>query len=420
MVKAMQFVAVLSLLASVVLLASCQTSGMRSTQEGVSDVAGSEDWQSLSAADRQDVKIHWSKRMPGLVTDLDQARETKDVLLALVPDTDRSGTIGVPQLWYLTQEGRVKFQKNLSSRVKSQAVTPDGSWIFVSTYDEKLRALNSAGRTQWEIQDFCRPYPLAKTRRVLCVFDDESRSGVAFDVIDENGKKILSHPIKRDLLAFAVSPDEKYFAYALTLGEVVVLGSDFKPLANYHMGGEVVDLIFSESGSPKLAVLYNENIKKGHSRRVSQTTALIDPVTKSKRDFPVELFGEKIAISHDEQMLYLYGNNPLGQSLSAWTLVRGNGSGAKLKWQRSEPRPADFTSVLAMSRGAVIAGFENVRFGSSPQNLLLGFDREGRVRWKIDLDTKKGAYLYVNRFSVDRNSLVIVTDEGDVIQYEIR
>jgi WD40 repeat protein len=312
----------------------------------------------------------------------------------------------------LDSGGSTQWQKQLSSKVKSLDIAADGSWLAVTTYDEKLSLYDHSGKLLWTKDVFCRPQVLITRKQILCVYDDDTNPRVAFEVYSESGERLQTQKVQKDLLEVTVSPDERWIAFGLVGGEVTLLDSDWKAVLTKRLGGEVVDLDLSSGDSPTLAVLMNQTTRSKPMRAVRQRISLSQPVGAGGPGMDVESdrFGEKITLSEDGNTAILYGNSSQGQILAAWQVGSGK------KWVVHESRHADFASLVQVGHDSVVAGFENIGHHSA----LFGFDLNGRARWTIPLTTNEGAYLYANRFSTDRDFLVIATDEGSLRAYEIR
>src|SRR5262249_40300538 len=137
--------------------------------------------------------------------------------------------------------GRTSWHRELDAAVKSMAASDDGKLAYVSTYDNKLSAIDARGRTLWSTSGMCKPLPLTQ-KRFLCYHDDDAEAGVAFDVYTDRGRKLLSYPITRDILALKLSADERNTVIALQGGQLILFGPDFHAQWLKRMPGGIADV----------------------------------------------------------------------------------------------------------------------------------------------------------------------------------
>jgi hypothetical protein len=362
-----------------------------------------------AAARPGEVRKLWSRKLPGLITDLNVSGDGSRLLVSTIPDPEREGGQrgNAVSLW--NGAGEKLWELAVESQTRAQALSADGSLAVVSNYKEELVGIGEGGRVRWTAQGTCRPYLLDRARRVLCYHDDDADPKVAFDVYDWNGKKLLSYPIAHDILALKVAQDEQRFAIALTRGQVVLFGADFRSDWQRKVGGEILDVAVSSGSPPMVAVLY-------HAGKKGQLVALFDAGGKLVAEGRPEAHVEQIESAPEGGAVLVYGNGPKGQHLA---LLARDGSG-KLRetWHRADPRYADYSSSMIATQELAIIGFEDI-LPSERHSHLVAFDYEGKMKWNIPLVTEEGAYLYAQAYAPEKSFLGVGTDDSTLTAYAV-
>jgi len=258
-----------------------------------------------------EAKIIAKRPMNGLVIDLDVARKSGDLLVATRSDPEIPGG-GKNGISLISSAAKLIWKKNLNWQVRAQSISPDGTLAVISTYDGKLTAIGRQGRTVWETEETCRPYVL-KNLSVFCYHDEDSAPDIAFDWFDKSGKKKLSFPIIGDILAFAISTDERNLALALTDGRVILLEnggtslkSSVRALVQKTLPGEILDIAVGSGTSPIVTVISRDK-KPG---AVNQTQlATLDHSGKLSSPVALGFAAEQLELSGTANHLLIRGGH---------------------------------------------------------------------------------------------------------------
>lgn len=376
------------------------------------------------SAERYEADESWSHETPGFITDLNLARDAGAVLVTTRPDYDKPQS---PKRFLVTlwnAKGGEKWQQTLPFQVKAQDVARDASLAVVTHYNNEILAFDGSGKRAWSREGNCRPMVLEAVKRVVCSHDDDAEAGTAFEVFDWGGQSIGARQVKQDLLAIKASADERWLAVGLTRGAVELhdlsvppKGPALEPLWKHTLDGEVLDVAVSNGESPRVAVLY-------HVHRVGQRVAWFNFAGKAiGRPERPSAHVTQIELTPEGGASVLYGNSPRGQNLifleaqadstpesvTAWSE----------KWKVADPRFADYATAMTLASDLILIGFED--FAENTRSTrLLGFDREGKVRLAIPLETQQGAYLYAQAYAPSRDALIVGTDDARLTSYRIR
>lgn len=351
-------------------------------------------------------KLLWEKNLPGIATDLSVARESGDVLVSLNPDPEGFKKMVRPTTQLYSAKGEVLWQFYPQSRVRGQAVTPDGQLALVSAYNEKLTALDHKGKQLWQVQRMCTPIflpgPEGRSEQALCYFDDDNRPKVAFEVLSlKDGSVVYSHAIDREVLQLTVAPDGGSIAYALTGGQVRLLNRDFKTRWSKELEGEVLDVSL---GTDPAILWVLEGAKLGARPRTQRlwAYAAADGTLLGRVSVPWHASSLK---AHAGSIAFVYGNSPQGQVIGGFKL---DGSGAiQPLFRGQETKFADFSSPLRVGPDRFFFGMENVG------HQIIGADVQGRVRWSTELRPEDAGFqMEVATVGEEELRLVLGTDSG--------
>lgn len=360
----------------------------------------------------------WSRKMPGLISDLNVALDGNSLLVTTIPDPEK----GFRQhlLSRLDSKGKTVWSLPLSAQVKSQSIADDGSLAVISNYSEEVMGIDAKGQVIWKAVAACKPTILTSLKKILCYHDDDAAPGVAFEVLGWDGKKLQTYPSKNDVLSLKVSQDQSHFVLGMTRGQLAYFDSAFKLVWQKKVGGEILDVSVSSGSNPEAAVLYN-------NRREGQRLAIFDSQGK--------LIGEGAPSSHVEQVeispsggeALVYGNGPKGQYLALFSAAGGSAEATaarktpaalREKWRRGDAKSADYSSSMIATHDLAIIGFEDIA-PNTRRSRLLAFDLQGGLKWSIPLVTEEGAYLYAQSFSPEKSFLGVGTDDGNLSAYQV-
>jgi hypothetical protein len=375
----------------------------------------------------------WTRKSPGLLTDLNISRDGSTVLVATIPDRD-SVEIGANHsknyAAIFSSAGKTLAQIEMPAQIKSQAISADGSLSIIATYDDAIRGYNRSGQKIWEHEGICKPIALSSLKKILCFHDDDSDPELAFEVLDWSGNKIDSYSVKLDSLMVKVSQNEKYFVVGLNHGKVLLFDSTFKPVWQKSVDGELTDLAISspEIGQPTVAALYN--VKKTKKKRgkasksvqipemsSEQRVALFPPSGKSPTLLPIRSRLDELDLSSEGKALFGYGNDSDGQVIVR--ISEDKASPDTLLWKRGDPKPAEYSSQLFSSQEWVWIGFEDMN-SISRHSHVLGFDSDGGVKTNIIVPSEEGSYLYAYSYADRAHILAVGSDDGRLSLFEVK
>jgi len=358
-------------------------------------------------------KQTWSSQLEGFISDLNISADGSSILFASVPDTEAEVPgPQAPMLTLLDQLGQQKW-RSTTSPVRTQTVSDDGNLLLISTHGDRLLAKDAAGKELWSVQATCRPYILP-SQKILCYHDEDAGSELAFEIMDLNGKKLLSFPVSRDVLVLKLSRDRQNILLGLTHGELILVGPDFKTRWKRSISGEIVDVAVADGNNPTAAVLYDP-IRKT-SIPAQRSMALLDSTGKSIAEQGLESRMEQIEFTHDSNLL-LYG------SLSTTAVVAQYSPNLETKkflkqWDRKAETYANYSARLLMSQNYAIVGFDDIENPERHSHIRV-FDFRGQLLWDIPLLSEEGSYLYVQDFSERTKTLIIGMDDGSVKNFRL-
>lgn len=365
-----------------------------------------------------DIRKLWTREVSGLMTDLAVSRDGSAILLARIPNPEnRPGSQESGRgLTRYDPSGKVVWHLDLNGAVKSIALSDDGKLALVSTYDNEVLGIDVRGKVRWTVEGMCKPVPMGK--RFICYHDDDAEPGVAFDVYSNDGAKVLSYPITRDVLALKVADDQRHVAIALEGGQVLLFGAGLRSVWQRQVDGEVVDLAVSSGSRPHVGVLFNVAPQvKGALQGSPQAISVFGFDGKSLGEAGVPKRAGQLEAVAAGTGLALYGNSEAGQLIAYYAVGGGGGElGAARpplaeKWRREYPRAADYSSSMITSGELIILGFEDIIRGQRNSHLI-AFDLEGGLKWNLPLPTEDGAYLYAHGFAPMPSLIAVGTDDG--------
>ena len=186
----------------------------------------------------------WTRKSPGLLTDLNISRDGSTILVATVPDRD-SVEVGANRsrnyAAIYSGEGKLLAQIEMPAQIKSQTLSADGSLAIIATYDDTIRGYDRSGKQVWQHEGICKPYALTSVHKILCFHDDDSEPELAFEILDWQGNKVGSYPVKLDSLMLKVAEDEKHFLVGLNHGKLLLFNSEFQLVWKKSVEGELTD-----------------------------------------------------------------------------------------------------------------------------------------------------------------------------------
>ena len=356
------------------------------------------------------VKKLWTQKLDGLITDLSVAESGKAILVATAPDRENDPSATLYHLDYFSPKGKLIWSHPSKTALKSASLSPDGSLVVFETYENQIFGMSGRGEVLWSIEGNCKPIPIAWQKRVLCYHDDDPEPGTAFDVYTWEGKKILSYPIANDILLLKMSEDKRNMVIALTEGEIVLFGSDFRPKWQKKVPGEIIDIAVSSSSEPRVAALF----VVGKKVEGKQKLVYFDALGKKVSEGVPANHAEQIEISPDGASFAAYGNSENGQYLGFFT---PDGKELSEKWKRGDSKQADYSSAVNLNQNTVILGFEQLD-ETGRHSHMLGFDFSGDLKWNIPLVTEEGAYNYAHALSLDQ-LLAVGTDDNKLNAYRL-
>jgi hypothetical protein len=387
----------------------------------------------------------WTKKTPGLLTDLNIARDGSAILVATVPDRDsvEAGANRSRNFAALySKDGSLFFKLEMPAQIKSQTLADDGSLAIIATYDDTIRAYDRKGKQVWSREAICKPVALSEIHKILCFHDDDAEPDLAFEILNWDGSKVASYPVKQDSLMVKVAQNQKFFVVGLTHGKILVFDTSFKPIWKSSVNGELTDLAISspKSGFPQVAALYNlrkshagkhqgKRKKKGKKAPQGEVTeeqkiALFSPKSgvkgakgaKRKKETEISPRSrlDQIEMSPDGDALFGYGNDSDGQIIARIAEHSGD-----WEWKRGDSRPAEYSSQMAAVQDWIWAGFEDLN-ATTRHSHVLGFDWDGGLKTDIVVPSEEGAYLYAYAFAQQTKLLAIGSDDGELSLFEVK
>jgi hypothetical protein len=357
------------------------------------------------AVKRIEAQKLWTRKVPGLVTDLNLSQDGSTVLIATVPDHDsldpnasRNGHYAV----MYSAAGKVLTKIEMPAQIKSQALSPDGALAVVATYDDKLRGYDRTGKMLWESDASCKPFFVngKQGERILCFHDDDAEPELGFEVFDLQGNRLSDFPIKDDALTLKMAPDNQSFILALTHGKVMVFDSEFKATVEKKVSGEIVDVALTSGAKPAFAILYNK--KKSSDQKLAY-------FGKKNFDFTMPEHADQIEMgdADDSSTIFSYSNGNSGQMLMRL------GQKPAVTWKHSAKSLAEYSSQVVVSSETVWVGFQD-QTPSSEHSHVLGFDFAGGLQTDIEVPAEEGAFLYTFGVAPRAHLIVVAADDGQL------
>jgi hypothetical protein len=345
--------------------------------------------------------------MNGLITDLNVAENGSAVLVSTTPNADIDGSQAHYLLNRFSAAGKKQWSLDTKGPIKYQNISKDGNFIMVAVYDEKLSALNAKGKVIWSKDTICRPMLLERSKQIVCYHDDDSEPTIAFDVFTWQGKPVTRFPIHDDVLALKISGDESHLALALTKGQLLLLGADFKTIWKHELKSEIVDIaVSSEPLSVVAAVTADRHFYVFSVKGDKLVDTLLDNHAEAVESY---LGGKHWAV---------YGNGTDGQFISLFDtptpLAKTAKELPKTKplWMKHEDHYGEFSPPLGVDGEDILVGLETFEQRSRLGHFI-ALDGGGSPLWQVSFAPEIASYLY----AVSGKTVAISTDEGTLSVY---
>lgn len=353
----------------------------------------------------------WTKKLNGFISDLSFSKNGEKILVATVPNYESDQGDREYLLSLFDSKGKQLWKMRNTGPVKAQALSDDGSWAVVGTYDDRLTAISWEGlgqkgfqgpRTLWSVNATCRPTILNLSKKVICYHDDDADPRVAFDVFDGSGKKLFSYPIGQDILGLKVSQNQRYFAVGLSRGQVILFDDQIRSLWQVEVPGEVVDLdISSNEGQPHVAVLFHQN-----EYRISLYDAQGKVEAQGAVPFPsrqVDL--SQNSLQNSPRMIWAQGLTKESRFQGLFSAQ----SDLKHLWKVEEPLNVDSPLPSLVMKSSVLVQSDAYSF--------VEFDFAGAARAILPVSSEGHGNLYLMAYSPETQTVVFATDEGEVVVF---
>ena len=357
------------------------------------------------------------------------------ILISSVSDPEKISTPPTqkppPQLSFFNLQGHLLWSLPMTFPVKSQALSQDGSLIVVSTPIDTLVGIDALGKILWNVKANCKPILLEKTKKILCVHDDDTVPEIIFDVFDWAGKKTISYKRPEDFIAAKISSSEDFIVIALSAGKVLLFDAQLKLLWEKVFEGEVIDVAISSTSLPWIGVMTRPLAHlQNQISLLSSKGETVRSVFTTRQVLQIELDPDGTALVH-------YENNQQGQRMTALSIPQ-----LSPIWTHGNPVQAPFSSNVLLKKKFVslplneknqnltltgaITSFENFGFlrpglkkQSDPKTEILALQLDGKPLWEITLPFKLGTYCY--RFALDLLSefLGVIKDDGSLSLYRL-
>ncbi len=354
----------------------------------------------------------WRHQLEGKLTDLSVARNSGEVLVSEVLESISENRT---QVSLFSDRGSRLWKTRLSAPVRSQAISPGGRWIVLSTYDEELIRLDArTGEVRWRVTDsgICRPIVLEKSSRVLCHHDDDGSPGVVFEVFDDRGQKLHTERSASDSLVLKVSDDDERTLIGFVKGRLLLLDADFRKLWERKLDGEIVDLDVS---SPTEKGAFIEAAALVNDPQEGQALFTLAEGAKKIQRVAQHIPLQQVVLSNNGKWLSLYGNGPRGQAVAQYDTEPR----LEERWSHHSPRYADYNLRMDLFGASTLIGFENIE-DRTRFNHVIAFDRSGAMKWNIPLQADQGAYLYSQGLARTPGMLVVGTDDGVITAFHLQ
>jgi hypothetical protein len=394
-----------------------------STESGVHEMESTHLMDIPTSPQSVAAKKLWTKKSPGLLTDLNISKDGHTILVATVPDRD-SVEVGTNRsknyAAFFSGEGKSLAQIEMPAQIKSQSLSADGNLAIIATYDDEIRGYDRVGKQLWAHEGICKPIALSSLHKILCFHDDDAEPELGFEILDWDGNKIASYPVTLDSLMVKVAQNEKYFVIGLNHGKVILFDSTFKPVWKKSVDGELTDLAVSspDSGTPVVAALYNVK-KSGKKHKAAQITseqkiAVFTGAKKDSKPIAIRSRLDELELSPDGKALFGYGNDSDGQVIARIAPESG-----EMVWKRGDPKPAEYSSLLLSVSGWLWVGFEDMS-ANTRHSHVLGFDDNGGLKSNITVPAEEGSYLYAYSFADQGKVMAVGSDDGRLSLFELK
>ncbi|MBI3556514.1 MAG: PQQ-binding-like beta-propeller repeat protein [Deltaproteobacteria bacterium] len=351
----------------------------------------------------------WKLGLHSHLSHISAARDGHRILIATSAGKKSEG-----ELRFVNGSGKILWSKNLDQPVKAQAISADGNFLAVNTYDGKLLALDGrSGKKLWEHEHLGRPVVFSRTRRVILLNDDDSEPRTAFTSYDFKGKLLATVTTTHEPLDMDTPEDESYVAITTTDKSVFAYEPAGKLLWHGKLPGDAVSIETTGGKDPRIYVISVQAKSK-----VAQALTAFAPGTSQGSElvalWTVALDRKYEAVRSSGGALFLYGNTHVGQALAAYHAA----TGAEI-WRRSYAIPANYSS-LVFSAEADRNSFMTAALDEGvPAGTLhvMAVDKTGAARWDAPISASSGLYSYA--FAENAPALVIGAGEpGDgLVEY---
>lgn len=384
-------------------------------------------------------RLLWTKRLPGLITDLDFSADGSKLLASTIPDPDRKSLGSERNLILFDRKGGRRWKLSLPSPTREQALAPDGTWAAVANYQSRVTAFGPHGKKkhgiseQWSREGMCRPIIWASPQWVSCYHDDDGGAdGPILELWDWSGNPVRSFFATGDrggksktplLLRIASDASRAALVVAGGLVEIRKLADPDKG-ASFKVSGEVVDLEWMESDgdSARLAVLVTELVH--HSKSLAKSSAKTPDPTPDRW---IELWNMSESSAHrvtrlvapastsvverlgSKDQLGFYGADASGEVFGVWELKAGAWSEL---WKTTLEHAVDVPAKLfGRSRGLwmVLSQTRLVRYGASGPKV------ESEIKFNPAKDT------FITTVAVDEagKTLAAAFEDGRLRVYDV-
>lgn len=353
----------------------------------------------------------WRKKFDGNISDMDIARETRDIL---VTEVARPGETAKPKLHWLNAKGDFLFSLELTSAVKDLAIDPRGVFGVVRDFEGKWTVYGKDGKSLWSRYAPCKPTVLPASDLILCFHDDDPFPKVLVEAFNYGGEKKYEIASSRDVTAFRVAESGKYFAVAEVGGKVSIYNPAGVLQKEWNARGEVLDMDFSAEEIPSLALL-SLSKKEGQILQVASLGSDKNLVNLPFVSIPIHC--EQVRLIPSGKIAILYGNGPKGQFLIQFTTYD-----LGMNWQRLNPFYADYTLPIKVDEDWILMSYE----GSSKEGRIASMafmDLEGKRRAIVPIRSEPSAYIYQTApaaHSTDTTFyLAVSTDDQSVELFQV-
>ncbi len=349
----------------------------------------------------------WKLPLHSHLSHISASRNGKRVLIATSAGKKSEG-----ELRLVNSAGKVLWSKNLDQPVKAQAISADGSFLTVNTYDGKLTAYDGrSGKKLWEHEHLGRPVIFSRTRRVILLNDDDSEPRTAFVTYDFKGKTIATITTDHEPLDMDTPSDESYVAITTTDKTVLVYEPDGKLLWHGKLPGDAVSLETVGGKEPRIYV-----VSVQAKNRAQALTAFAPAAAGGELAalWTVPLDRKYEAVRRSGPQLYLYGNTHLGQALASHDAK----TGAEV-WHRSYAAPANYSSLIFAGEADGSSFITAALDAGTPAGTLhvMAVNDTGSAAWDAAIVASSGLYSYA--FAEGAPALIVGAGEpGDgLVEY---